>query len=250
MGFPRGMRRDRVALERRRLQAARLLEQGLTEAEVARRLGVHRQSVNRWAKALKVEGRAGLHRAPRAGRPPKLNEAEMAQLEQCLKQGPEQFGYLSGLWTLARVAKLIEQQHGVRYDASQVWRILRKLNWSCQRPTGRARERDEQAIQQWKKVRWPQLKKKALREGRTVLFIDESGLSERPHRVRTWAPRGQTPVLVGSRTGARAVGGGLPRTLFRLGSGFTVPPWPRFQFPPRQTEQADFPHSAFLSASP
>jgi transposase len=160
MGFPRGMRRDRVALERRRLQAARLLEQGLTEAEVARRLGVHRQSVNRWAKALKVEGRAGLHRAQRAGRPPKLNEAEMAQLEQCLKQGPEQFGYLSGLWTLARVAKLIEQQHGVRYDASQVWRILRKLNWSCQRPTGRARERDESAIQQWKKVRWPQLKKK------------------------------------------------------------------------------------------
>ena len=59
-----------------------------------------------------------------------------------------------------RVAKLIEQQHGVRYDASQVWRILRKLNWSCQRPTGRARERDEHAIQQWKKVRWPQLKKK------------------------------------------------------------------------------------------
>ncbi len=37
--------------------------------------------------------------------------------------------------------------------------------------------------------------KKALREGRTIIFIDESGLSERPHRVRTWAPRGQTPVL-------------------------------------------------------
>jgi transposase len=160
MGFPRGMRRDRVALERRRLQAARLLEQGITEAEVARRLGVHRQSVNRWAKALKVEGRGGLRRAPRAGRPPKLSEAEMAQLEQCLKQGPEQFGYLSGLWTLTRVGKLIEQQHGVRYDASQVWRILRKLNWSCQRPTGRARERDEDAIQYWKKVPWPRLKKK------------------------------------------------------------------------------------------
>jgi transposase len=37
--------------------------------------------------------------------------------------------------------------------------------------------------------------KKALRERRTIIFIDESGLSERPHRVRTWAPRGQTPVL-------------------------------------------------------
>lgn len=38
-------------------------------------------------------------------------------------------------------------------------------------------------------------KKKARREGRTIVFIDESGLSTRPHRVRTWAPRGQTPVL-------------------------------------------------------
>ncbi len=37
--------------------------------------------------------------------------------------------------------------------------------------------------------------KKALREGRILIFIDESGLSLRPHRCRTWAPRGQTPVL-------------------------------------------------------
>ena len=37
--------------------------------------------------------------------------------------------------------------------------------------------------------------KKAQKEGRTIVFIDESGLSERPHRCRTWAPRGQTPVL-------------------------------------------------------
>jgi putative transposase len=160
MGFPRGMRRDRVALERRRMQAARLLEQGHSEAEVARRLGVHRQSVNRWGKALAAAGQSGLCRAARAGRPPKLSPADLEQLEQCLQQGPEQFGYLTGLWTLARVRKLIEQQHGVRYNPSQVWRILRKLNWSCQRPAGRARERDEEAIRHWKRRRWPQLKKK------------------------------------------------------------------------------------------
>jgi transposase len=39
------------------------------------------------------------------------------------------------------------------------------------------------------------VKKKAKNEGRTIVFIDESGLSERPHRCRTWAPRGQTPML-------------------------------------------------------
>ena len=160
MGFPRGMKRDRVALERRRMRAAQLLEQGHSEAEVARRLGVHRQSVNRWAKALDAAGHDGLRRAARAGRRPKLSEEELAGLEQCLKQGPEQFGYLTGLWTLPRVCRLIEQQYGVRYDPSQVWRILCKLDWSCQRPTGQARERDEEAIRRWKRRRWPRLKKK------------------------------------------------------------------------------------------
>lgn len=39
------------------------------------------------------------------------------------------------------------------------------------------------------------VKKKARRQRRTIVFIDESGLSTRPTRARTWAPRGQTPVL-------------------------------------------------------
>src|SRR5471032_2613122 len=38
-------------------------------------------------------------------------------------------------------------------------------------------------------------KKKARQQRRAIVFIDESGLSTRPTRVRTWAPRGQTPFL-------------------------------------------------------
>jgi hypothetical protein len=68
------------------------------------------------------------------------------------------------------------------------------LNWSPQRPKGRALERNEEAILEWKRRTWPALKK-AQKEGRTIVLIDESGLSQRPHRCRTWAPRGQTPVL-------------------------------------------------------
>ena len=70
------MKLDRVKLERRRLQAARLLQQGVPEAEVARRVGVHRQSVNRWARQLAQGGRQALKRAPRAGRPPQLSAAD------------------------------------------------------------------------------------------------------------------------------------------------------------------------------
>jgi transposase len=63
------------------------------------------------------------------------------------------------------VRELSEDQCGVRYHEAHVWRILRQLGWSCQRPTGRALERDEEAIRYWKRVRWPQLKKKRAASG-------------------------------------------------------------------------------------
>ena len=91
------------------------------------------------------------------------------------------------------MAQLIEQEFGVGYHEGHVWKILIRLGWSPQRPTGRARERNEKQLANWKKKVWPGIKK-ALKEGRTLVFVDESGLSQRPHRVRTLAPRGQTPV--------------------------------------------------------
>ena len=72
MGNPAGVRRDFDALEKRRLQAAQLLKRGVHEAEVARRVGVHRQSVNRWARQLEEQGIRGLKKVGRAGRKPRL----------------------------------------------------------------------------------------------------------------------------------------------------------------------------------
>ena len=77
MGNPAGVRRDFEALEKRRLRAATLLKRGWTQAEVARELGVHRQSVYRWQLALDEAVRAGLRKAGRAGRKPKLSPAEL-----------------------------------------------------------------------------------------------------------------------------------------------------------------------------
>jgi transposase len=160
MGFPAGVRRDFAALEKRRMQAARLLEKGYSQSEVARRVGAHRQSVSQWAAELEQNGRAGLKKAGRPGRKPRLSVEDLLKIEQGLKRGPEALGYESGLWTTTRVAHLIEQECGVTYHPSQAWRILRQLGWSCQRPTGRALERDEEKIQQWKQKRWPEIKKK------------------------------------------------------------------------------------------
>jgi transposase len=165
MGNPAGVRRDFAALERRRMEAARLLRQGLSQSEVARAVGVHRQSVSRWARELEQSGVRGLRKAGRTGRPPKLSPAQLRDLERALKRGPEAFGFASGLWTASRVRDLIEYRTGVRYHQDHVWRILRKLNWTCQRPAGKALERDEQAIRQWKKIAWPRIKKKPSARG-------------------------------------------------------------------------------------
>lgn len=101
-----------------------------------------------------------MRQAGRAGRKPQLSVSELVRIEAALKRGPEARGYSTGLWTLRRVVELIEHVSGIRYSLVQVWRILRQLQWSCQRPVGRALERDEAAIQRWKRERWPEIKKK------------------------------------------------------------------------------------------
>ena len=164
MGNPAGVRRDFEGLEQRRREAAELLRQGTHPAEVARRVGVHRQSVGRWAQQLKQGGLRALKKADRAGRRPRLSQEDLRCIERGLKRGPQVLGYETALWTSARVAHLIEQECGVQYHAGHVWRILRRLGWSCQRPTGRALERDERKIRIWKQKRWPEIKKKPVKK--------------------------------------------------------------------------------------
>jgi transposase len=75
-----------------------------------------------------------------------------------LLKGPGAHGYKTQLWTLPRVALLIEKLTGVRYHPGHVWKLLGALGFSCQRPERRAVERDEPAIGHWKRVRWPDIR--------------------------------------------------------------------------------------------
>ena len=165
MGNPAGVRRDFDALEKRRFQAIRLWERGQNQSEIARQLRVVRQSVARWVQQYRAQGKSALQKAGRAGRKPRLNEKQRHQLKKLLLAGPERLGYETPLWTCPRVAHLIEQQFGVRYHEGHVWKLLVRLGWSPQRPVGRARERNEEQIQRWKKRVWPALKKKPSGKG-------------------------------------------------------------------------------------
>src|ERR1035441_8952705 len=170
MGNPAGVKRDFDALERRRFQALRLLRQGLNQSEVARRGRVVRQSVARWAALKRKSGERALCQAGRAGRKPRLTKRQKNMLEQRLLAAPERVGYDTSLWSSERVAHLIEREFGVRYHPGHVWKLLVALGWSCQRPVGRALEGNEQAIRHWKKVTWPDIKKKPKKRGARSSF--------------------------------------------------------------------------------
>ena len=155
-------RRDFDQLERRRMEGAKLLHRGISQAEVARRCKVSRESVRRWWNRLVIHGSAkGLKKAGRAGRKPHLDLAQLDRLEAILRGGAEKAGFPIGLWTLERIGQVVHREFGVQYHPAHVWWILHhKLGWSCQRPIGRARERNEAAIRDWKENVWPALKKK------------------------------------------------------------------------------------------
>lgn len=161
----RALQRDFEGMETRRKLAAKLFAKGATQAEVARELGVSRQSVSRWHADWKSGGVQALRGAGRAGRLPLLDEADLKRVARQLKKGPLANGYPTDMWTLARVGEVIHAETGVTYHQSHVWRILRQMGWSRQRPARRAIERDDEAIARWVKEDWPRVKKTPGAEG-------------------------------------------------------------------------------------
>jgi transposase len=146
-------------MEAARMRAADLFAKGMSQADIGRELGVSHQSVSDWHKLWLVGGKRALKRTGAPGRPRKVTDAELAKVERALQKGPKANGYPTDLWTLARVAEVIEQTTGVKYHPGHVWKVLRRMGWSRQRPARQAAERDDEAIERWVNDRWPKVKK-------------------------------------------------------------------------------------------
>lgn len=147
------------ALERRRLKAAHRFDQGLSQAAIAKGLGVSRVAVHYWHQEWNGGGEKALVKKS-VGPKSRLGANDRAKIERALTKGPAAYGYATNLWTLKRVRLLVSTIAHVHYGQTQVWNILTGLGWSCQKPGRRAKERDEKAIAYWRKVTWPAIKKR------------------------------------------------------------------------------------------
>ena len=122
-------------------------------------VGVSPASISRWKELLRHSGHEALKAIPHPGPEPKLTARQRQKLERLLLKGPLAHGYSTDLWTLRRMAEVIERHFAVHYDLSGVWHVVKALGWTCQKPERRAREADEEAIAQWRQIQWPQIKK-------------------------------------------------------------------------------------------
>ena len=155
-------------LERRRRLAVERLRDGRTQQDVADFLGVHPRTVGRWWAAHRDGGDAGLAAKPTPGRPRRLTADQEAEVLSWLGQRPTAFGFDTDLWTAPRVARLIERRFGVRFHPRYVNAWLADRHITPQKPTHRAKERDQPAIDHWTAEDWPRLQKKRRRRRPTL----------------------------------------------------------------------------------
>lgn len=152
--------------QRRREAIALIVEEGWTEAHVARHFGVSREAVRQWHNAFRAEGEAGLATKPHLGPTPKLERDKLQLLLALLELGAEAFGFTTDVWTGKRVAQVIRTTFGVVYHPHHVIELLHQMDFSWQRPERRATERNDEEVQRWLREQWPAIKRGPRASGR------------------------------------------------------------------------------------
>src|SRR5512147_79810 len=164
-------------------------------------LGLARSTVFGWVAKYREGGRPALAARPVPGRPPKLSGAQLARVyDLIVGRDPRQLSFGFALWTREMVRDLVRREFGVALSVVSVGRLLRKLGLSPQRPLWRASQQNPEAVDRWKRERYPAIRAQAA-AGATIWFADEAGVRSDYHAGTTWAPVGRTPTV--RTTGAR-----------------------------------------------
>lgn len=185
-------------LEEMRMVALQRMREGEKPAVVSASFGMHRTWAYkvRAAAAGRGKGARALRSTRSSGRPRSLTPTQERQVFRWVNgRNPRQYGFDFGLWTRQIVSELVLQRFGVRLSLASIGALLARLGLTPQKPLQRAYQRDEQAVALWVQETYPAIARRAKREKAEVFFWDESGFRADAVHGKTWAAKGQTPVV-------------------------------------------------------
>lgn len=202
-----------------RARAIQRVQDGESPEKVIKALGFARACIYNWLARYRGGGWQALKTGSSSGRPKKLGARQIAWVYRTvIGKDPLQMKFEFALWTRSMVSVAIHRQFGIKLSESSVGRLLRQLGFTCQKPLYRAYQQDKEAVDHWKRTDLPQIQKRAKKFGAAIYFEDESGIRSDFHSGRTWAPRGQTPVIevTGARFSLNMIGAISPRGQLRF----------------------------------
>ena len=185
-----------------RKRAVTAVQSGESPETVARVYGINRASIYNWLALYRSGGWGALDAAKRGGRKRKVDGKTLQWLYNAVTmKNPEQFQFKFALWSSKMIAHILRERFGICLSKASVCRLLHQLGLSPQRPLWRAWQQDSEKVERWLNEEYPRLKARAKRHKAQIWFADEAGLRSDAHSGKTWAVKGQTPIV--KTTGAR-----------------------------------------------
>lgn len=194
-GVVDGRTYPREVLEHYRFQSIKLYKEGKKINDIAYFFGVHRGSVSRWITIFKKHGKKKLKSRKAPGPTFKLTQDEMKGLMKIFGENAMEYGFDTPLWTCKRVQQIIKIKTDKKLHTTNIMRLLKRTGLTPQKPQRKAMQQDKKAVKIWLKKEWPKIKEHRRRWQAMLYFQDESGVSLTAVLGKTWAPKGETPIV-------------------------------------------------------
>lgn len=145
------IRRSYEARYDHRLHAILLVAQGMSCRRVAKLLGDSPRTVAYWVQRFELEGLSGLADAERQGRPRRLNDEQIQQIQQALRNSPSDYGLPANLWEGKVLSYFIQEQFGIELGVRQCQRLFRQFGFRLRKPRPLIAKADPEEQQRFKK---------------------------------------------------------------------------------------------------
>ena len=145
------IRRSYQARYDHRLHAVLMVAQGMSCRAAAAFLGDSPRSVAYWVNRFEVEGLSGLADADRPGRPRRLNETQLQEIQEALRASPSKFGLNANLWDGKLLSHYIHKRFEVDLGVRQCQRLFRQFGFRLRKPRPMIAKADPERQEDFKK---------------------------------------------------------------------------------------------------